>query len=132
MIDSAWPPTLKTERFDSYSPKLGAAMLVFNSPWYLLLLLLLPAMWWFSFHSLSGLGALAAAVGARPADARDAAARGGARRNAVSADERSAHRHLLARSIAEHSRSAPGGDDQLRECVDPRAARGGEETTRPA
>jgi uncharacterized membrane protein len=31
-------------------------MLVFNSPWYLLLLLLLPAMWWFSFHSLSGLG----------------------------------------------------------------------------
>ncbi len=33
-----------------------AAMLVFNSPWYLLLLLLLPAMWWFSFHSLSGLG----------------------------------------------------------------------------
>src|SRR5439155_22574604 len=33
-----------------------AAMLVFNSPWYLLLLLLLPAMWWFSFASLSGLG----------------------------------------------------------------------------
>ena len=31
-------------------------MLVFNSPWYLLLLLALPAMWWFSFHSLSGLG----------------------------------------------------------------------------
>ena len=31
-------------------------MLVFNSPWYLLLLLLLPAMWWFSFQSLSGLG----------------------------------------------------------------------------
>jgi uncharacterized membrane protein/Mg-chelatase subunit ChlD len=31
-------------------------MLVFNSPWYLLLLLLLPGMWWFSFHSLSGLG----------------------------------------------------------------------------
>jgi uncharacterized membrane protein/Mg-chelatase subunit ChlD len=31
-------------------------MLVFNSPWYLLLLLLLPAMWWFGFHSLSGLG----------------------------------------------------------------------------
>ena len=31
-------------------------MLVFNSPWYLLLLLVLPAMWWFSFHSLSGLG----------------------------------------------------------------------------
>jgi hypothetical protein len=31
-------------------------MLVFNSPWYLLLLLLLPAMWWFSFRSLSGLG----------------------------------------------------------------------------
>jgi uncharacterized membrane protein/Mg-chelatase subunit ChlD len=28
----------------------------FNSPWYLLLLLLLPFMWWFSFHSLSGLG----------------------------------------------------------------------------
>ncbi len=36
--------------------ELLAAMLVFNSPWYLLLLLLLPAMWWFSFHSLSGLG----------------------------------------------------------------------------
>src|SRR6476620_6373680 len=31
-------------------------MLVFNSPWYLLLLTLLPAMWWFSFRSLSGLG----------------------------------------------------------------------------
>jgi len=31
-------------------------MLVFNSPWYLLLLALLPAMWWFSFRSLSGLG----------------------------------------------------------------------------
>ncbi len=31
-------------------------MLVFNSSWYLLLLLVLPAMWWFSFHSLSGLG----------------------------------------------------------------------------
>jgi uncharacterized membrane protein/Mg-chelatase subunit ChlD len=34
----------------------GLAMLVFNSPWYLLLLLVLPFMWWFSFHSLSGLG----------------------------------------------------------------------------
>ena len=31
-------------------------MLVFNSPWYLLLLALLPFMWWFSFRSLSGLG----------------------------------------------------------------------------
>src|SRR6476659_1301945 len=31
-------------------------MLVFNSPWYLLLLGLLPVMWWFSFDSLSGLG----------------------------------------------------------------------------
>ena len=31
-------------------------MLVFNSPWYLLLLGLLPPMWWFSFRSLSGLG----------------------------------------------------------------------------
>ncbi len=31
-------------------------MLVFNSPWYLLLLALLPVMWWFSFDSLSGLG----------------------------------------------------------------------------
>jgi uncharacterized membrane protein len=31
-------------------------MLVFNSPWYLLLLVLLPPMWWFSFRSLSGLG----------------------------------------------------------------------------
>jgi uncharacterized membrane protein/Mg-chelatase subunit ChlD len=31
-------------------------MLVFNSPWYLLLLGLLPAMWWSSFRSLSGLG----------------------------------------------------------------------------
>jgi uncharacterized membrane protein len=31
-------------------------MLVFNSPWYLLLLALLPAMWWFSFRSLAGLG----------------------------------------------------------------------------
>jgi uncharacterized membrane protein/Mg-chelatase subunit ChlD len=31
-------------------------MLVFNSPWYLLLLGLLPAMWWFGFRSLSGLG----------------------------------------------------------------------------
>jgi uncharacterized membrane protein len=31
-------------------------MLVFNSPWYLLLLGLLPVMWWFSFGSLSGLG----------------------------------------------------------------------------
>ncbi len=31
-------------------------MLVFNSPWYLLLLALLPPMWWFSFRSLSGLG----------------------------------------------------------------------------
>src|SRR5262245_23233882 len=28
----------------------------FNSGWYLLLLGLLPAMWWFSFRSLSGLG----------------------------------------------------------------------------
>src|SRR5690349_12807377 len=32
------------------------AMLVFNNPWYLLLLALLPVMWWFSFGSLSGLG----------------------------------------------------------------------------
>jgi uncharacterized membrane protein len=31
-------------------------MLVFNSPWYLLLLALLPVMWWYSFRSLSGLG----------------------------------------------------------------------------
>jgi von Willebrand factor type A domain len=31
-------------------------MLVFNSPWYLLLLVLLPVMWWYSFRSLSGLG----------------------------------------------------------------------------
>lgn len=31
-------------------------MLGFNNPWYLLLLALLPAMWWFSFDSLSGLG----------------------------------------------------------------------------
>ena len=31
-------------------------MLVFNYPGYLLLLLLLPVMWWFSFGSLSGLG----------------------------------------------------------------------------
>lgn len=31
-------------------------MFVFNSPWYLLLLSVLPPMWWFSFHSLSGLG----------------------------------------------------------------------------
>ena len=31
-------------------------MLVFNYPWYLLLLALLPVMWWFSFDSLSGLG----------------------------------------------------------------------------
>ncbi|HEX5471130.1 MAG TPA: VWA domain-containing protein [Lacipirellulaceae bacterium] len=31
-------------------------MLVFNNPWYLLLLALLPVMWWFSFGSLSGLG----------------------------------------------------------------------------
>ncbi len=31
-------------------------MLVFNNPWYLLLLGLLPVMWWFSFGSLSGLG----------------------------------------------------------------------------
>lgn len=31
-------------------------MLAFNSPWYLLLLALLPAMWVYSFHSLSGLG----------------------------------------------------------------------------
>jgi uncharacterized membrane protein/Mg-chelatase subunit ChlD len=31
-------------------------MLVFNSPWYLLLLGLLPPMWWFSYRSLSGLG----------------------------------------------------------------------------
>ena len=31
-------------------------MLVFNNPWYLLLLALLPVMWWFSFSSLSGLG----------------------------------------------------------------------------
>ncbi len=31
-------------------------MLVFNNPWYLLLLALLPVMWWFSFDSLSGLG----------------------------------------------------------------------------
>ncbi len=30
--------------------------IAFNSPWYLLLLLLLPAIWWFSFQSLSGLG----------------------------------------------------------------------------
>jgi uncharacterized membrane protein len=31
-------------------------MLVFNNPWYLPLLALLPVMWWFSFSSLSGLG----------------------------------------------------------------------------
>ena len=31
-------------------------MLVFNNPWYLLLLAVLPVMWWFSFGSLSGLG----------------------------------------------------------------------------
>lgn len=31
-------------------------MLVFNSPWYLVLLAALPAMWWFSYRSLSGLG----------------------------------------------------------------------------
>jgi len=31
-------------------------MLVFNNPWYLLLLAVLPAMWWFSFGGLSGLG----------------------------------------------------------------------------
>src|SRR3954463_3084525 len=31
-------------------------MLVFNNPWNLLLLALLPVMWWFSFSSLSGLG----------------------------------------------------------------------------
>src|SRR6188472_3110685 len=31
-------------------------MLVFNNPWYLLLLAILPVMWWFSFGSLSGLG----------------------------------------------------------------------------
>src|SRR3954470_6996822 len=31
-------------------------MLVFNNPWYLLLLALLPVMWWFSYGSLSGLG----------------------------------------------------------------------------
>src|SRR4051812_47262428 len=31
-------------------------MLVFNNPWYLLLLAVLPVMWWFSFSSLSGLG----------------------------------------------------------------------------
>ena len=30
--------------------------IAFDSPGYLLLLLLLPLMWWFSFHSLSGLG----------------------------------------------------------------------------
>jgi uncharacterized membrane protein len=30
--------------------------LVFNSPWYLLLLALLPVMWWYSYRSLSGLG----------------------------------------------------------------------------
>src|SRR5262245_9816788 len=30
-------------------------MLVFNSPWYLLLLFLLLPMWFFSFRSLSGL-----------------------------------------------------------------------------
>lgn len=31
-------------------------MLVFNNPWFLLLLGLVPVMWWFSFGSLSGLG----------------------------------------------------------------------------
>src|SRR4051812_4739785 len=31
-------------------------MLVFNNPWYLLLLAILPVMWWFGFGSLSGLG----------------------------------------------------------------------------
>lgn len=31
-------------------------MFVFNSPWYLVLVVLLPAMWWFSYGSLSGLG----------------------------------------------------------------------------
>ncbi|MCC7476383.1 MAG: VWA domain-containing protein [Pirellulales bacterium] len=31
-------------------------MLVFNSAWYLLLAAVLPVMWWFSYHSLSGLG----------------------------------------------------------------------------
>ena len=28
----------------------------FDSPWYLLLLLLAPPLWWFSFRSLAGLG----------------------------------------------------------------------------
>ena len=30
--------------------------LSFQSPWYLLLLAILPALWWLSFRSLAGLG----------------------------------------------------------------------------
>jgi uncharacterized membrane protein len=42
-------------------------MFAFNNPWYLLLLALLPFVWWFSFGSLSGLGRWrrAAAIGLR-------------------------------------------------------------------
>src|SRR5687768_3255388 len=34
----------------------GEYQIDFASPWYLLLLALLPVLWWFSFRSLAGLG----------------------------------------------------------------------------
>src|SRR5687768_5961861 len=34
----------------------GEYRIDFESPWYLLLLGLLPVLWWFSFRSLAGLG----------------------------------------------------------------------------
>ena len=97
-------------------------MLAFNNPWYLLLLGLLPFVWWFSFGSLSGLGRWRrlAALGLRTLG--DGADHRGAGGDAVSADERPGDGHLSARSVAEHSGGAADGDDSLCERVDPRAA----------
>ncbi len=39
----------------------------FQSPWYLLLLGLLPLLWWFSFRSLAGLGNIRRVDRDRPA-----------------------------------------------------------------
>ena len=51
----AWRRVLSS---DAYVLKYGHAELplTFLSPWYLLLLAVLPAVWWFSFRRLAALG----------------------------------------------------------------------------